>query len=130
MKRGKLTLAVMVLLSACASTPTPSLNPSVPIPSLATLSLPTLEFDSQGCADVGLDASLMGSPTDPRVAWLVDPTGGRIDILWPRGFTARFDPDLEVLDASGMVVYRARDRIRGGCVVDSQGGPLLITPGM
>ncbi len=130
MKRGKLTLALMVSLSACASTPTPSPVPSVPVSLLAAPSLPTLEFISQGCADVGFDAFLTGSAEDPRVTWLVNVSGKRIDILWPRGFSARFDPDLEVLDASGTVVYRAGDRIHGGCVQGEPNDPLLITPGM
>jgi hypothetical protein len=130
MERGKLTLAFVILLSACASTPTPTPTASLPVSYLPAPSLPTLEFVSQGCADVGLDAFLTGSAEDPRVTWLVNVSGKRIDILWPRGFSARFDPDLEVLDGSGLVVYRAGDRIHGGCVVDSQGGPLLITPGM
>jgi hypothetical protein len=59
---------------------------------------------------------------------MVDPTGGRHEIVWPYGFTARFDPDLAVLDASGKVVFRAGDPIDGGCVIGGAGSPLLILP--
>ncbi len=93
MKRGLLVATVVVLLAACGATPTPS------------PALPTLASDVSICAGVGTGATLAGSPTDPRVAWLVDPTGGRREIVWPPGFTARFDPDLAVLDASGKVVW-------------------------
>jgi hypothetical protein len=66
------------------------------------------------------------------VTWLVDvSTGGRGEIVWPPGFTARFDPDLAVLDASGKVVYRAGDHIDGGCVAGPNDNPaslLVIRP--
>ena len=114
MKRGLLVGTVAVLLAGCAATPAPSPT------------LPTLTSDVSICAGVGTIATLAGSPTDPRVAWLVGPTGGRREIVWPPGFTARFDPDLAVLDASGKVVYRAGDQITEGCVVGGDGSPLLI----
>ena len=103
-----------LLLAACGATPSPS--------------LPTLDSAINPCAGVGLGATLAGSPTDPRVAWLVYSQGGRSEIVWPAGFTARFDPDLAVLDASGKVVYRAGDHIDGGCVVGGVDSPLLILP--
>jgi hypothetical protein len=105
-------LGVVVLLAACSTTPSPS--------------LPTLATYSGGCRGVGLDATLAGSSTDPRVTWLVGSEGGRGEIIWPPGFTARFDPDLAVLDASGKVVYRAGDKIDGGCVVGPNPGGLLL----
>lgn len=58
--------------------------------------------------------------------------GGRRDIIWPPGFTARFDPDLRVLDASGTVVLSKGDQITGGCVAgppDNPGSLLVIRPG-
>ena len=118
MKRGLLVGTVVVLLSACDATPTPS------------PSLPTLASDINICAGVGTVATLAGSPTDPRVAWMVDPMGGRHEIVWPSGFTARFDPDLVVLDATGKVVYRAGDPINGGCATNLEGSPLLIVPAL
>lgn len=101
---------------ACGATPTPT--------------LPTLTMLAEDipCAGVGTEATLVGSRTDPRLAWMVDFQGGRHEIVWPRGFTARFDPDLAVLDASGKVVYRAGDRIDGGCVIGDSDSPLLILP--
>ena len=114
MRRGLLVGTVALLLGACGATPAPT--------------LPTLPTDVQACAGVGNDGTLAGSPTDPRVAWLAEPQGGRVEIVWPHGYTARFDPDLAVVDASGKVVYRAGDRPGGGCVIGDPGSPLLILP--
>jgi hypothetical protein len=92
--------------------------------------LPTVASDNGGCRDVGLDATLTGDPSDPRLAWLVAEQGQRIEIVWPPGYTARFAPRVEVLDAKGLVVFRDGDSVRGGCVTgpDAQ-GPLLIRSG-
>ncbi len=114
MKRGLLVWTVAVLLAACGATPRPS--------------LPTLDSDVQVCADVHLSGTLAGSSTDPRVAWLVLSNGARSDIVWPPGYSARFDPDLAVLDASGKVVYRAGDTVEGGCVVGGDDSPRLVGP--
>jgi hypothetical protein len=114
MKGAQLVLAMAFLLAACRATPPPS--------------LPTLAEDTQVCAGVGNDGTLTGNPRDPRVAWLAGPHGERTEIVWPPGFTARFDPDLAVLDASGQVVYRAGDQPGGGCVIGASGSPLLILP--
>ncbi len=113
MKAVLLGGTLAILLAACGASPTPT--------------LPTLSEDNPPCAGVGTEATLAGSHTDPRLAWMVDSQGGRHDIVWPRGFTARFDPDLAVLDASGKVVYRAGDKIDGFCV-RGEGRPVLILP--
>ena len=109
---------VATLLAACRATATPT--------------LPTLPMRAEDvvCAGVGNDGTLTGSPTDARLAWLAEPQDGRVEIVWPQGFTARFDPDLAILDASGKVVYRAGDRPGGGCVIGDTGSPLLILPPM
>jgi len=116
MKGAQLVLAMAFLLAACGATPIPTL------PTLTTFA------EDTACAGVGTAATLVGSPTDPRLAWLVDFQGGRHEAVWPRAFTARFDPDLAVLDPSGKVVYRAGDVIDGGCVTGSENA-LLILPG-
>lgn len=118
-----LVLVGALLLAGCESvTSAPS-----PLPSglYAVPTIDTGKFDA--CAGVGLaDARLTGSPEDPRVAWL---TGkyGRKDVVFPAAFTARFTPDLEILDAGGKVVARDGQVIEGGCVTSGDpSGPLLI----
>src|ERR1700693_3957017 len=104
--RGLAMVAILSALVACSVSPTPS-----------PVALPTLASDNGGCRGVGLvDSTLAGSPTDPRVTWLVSHGGVRSEIVWPPGFTARFTPHLEVLDAVGTVLFRAGDRISAGCV--------------
>jgi hypothetical protein len=80
-------------------------------------SLPTVAAWNGACAGIGLgEATLAGDRQDPYLAWLVYPDGERTDVVWPPGYSARFTPDLEILDASGRVVHRAGDVIDGGCV--------------
>ena len=102
-------IALAALLAACTT----------------TRPLPTLASYNGGYRGIGIDAVLAGDPNDPRVAWLE--WNGRRDIVWPPGFTARFAPNLQVLDGSGTVVFRAGDRISGGCAIGED--LLLIRPG-
>jgi len=47
--------------------------------------------------------------------------------VWPAGYTARFTPQIEVLDASRRVRYVAGDVIEGGCVTGPGiSGPLYV----
>jgi photosystem II stability/assembly factor-like uncharacterized protein len=108
-----------------ASATSPPLLPS-------TYALPTLESDNGWCRGVGLDAMLAGDPTDPHVAWLIDANGRRREVVWPPGLTARFDPELQVVDRSGAIVLRAGAHIDSGCTAgpsDDPGSLLLIRPG-
>ena len=111
--KALLALASLAVLSACAV-----VHP-----------LPRNDAWNGDCRGVGLDATLTGNPSDPRIAWLVASTGRRIDIMWPPGYTARFEPLLEVLNADGTVVFREGSNVTDGCVTgpDAQ-GPFLIHP--
>jgi hypothetical protein len=107
--RQSIGLGVLIVaLSACAGL--------VP----GTVSLPTDPKWPGGCGiGVGLDAILHGAPDDDRVAWAIDrSSGGRIDLVWPAGYSARFLPDLQVLDASGTVVAHEGDLVIGKCMGD------------
>ena len=118
-------LSALVLIglafAACDSAPSP-----VPTKASGSLVLPTINtraFDA--CAGVGTEAVLAGDANDPRVAWLLS-GGKRVDVVFPLGFSARFNPGLEVLDGSGAVVARGGDRIDGYCV--TAGPPLVLWP--
>jgi len=57
--------------------------------------------------------------------------GRRIDLVWPPGYSAQFNPGLEVLDERGKVLFRAGDIVQGGCVrgpQDDLGSVMLIRP--
>ena len=108
--------ALAVFLTACAQTYT----------------LPTVASDDGWCAGVGYNGVLRGDPDDPRVAWGETETRTnqgilRKELVWPRGYAARFTPQIEILDASRHVRYVAGDRIEGGCVTGpGASGPLYV----
>jgi hypothetical protein len=122
--RVLLVVGVAALVATCEASPTPSLSEAV--------ALPTLASDSGGCRGIGLAATLAGDPADPRVTWLIDDGGRRRELIWPPGYTARFAPKLQVIDASGTVVFVAGEPIDGGCTAgdaDDPGKLLLLRPG-
>ena len=116
MRLALLSLATaLVVLSGCAT---------------VTSSLPTLASWTGGCRGVGVEATLHGNLSDPRITWLTGSTGQRMDIVWPPGYSARFTPNLEVLDGNGNVVFREGSTVTGGCVTGPDlKGPLLVAAG-
>lgn len=57
--------------------------------------------------------------------------GFRKDLVWPPGYLARFNPQLEVLNEKAKVVFRQGDVVQGGCVkgpADNPGAVILIRP--
>ncbi len=82
--------------------------------------LPTLESFNGNCRGVGVDAVLHGDMAAPDVAWLTRRDGIRHDIVWPSGYRARFNPDLEVIDADGHIAFREGDRIDGACTAGTR----------
>lgn len=71
--------------------------------------------EDRACDGVGLvGATLHGSPTDPRLAWMEGPMG-RVELVWPRGYSARFNPQLEVLDDADQLIATERVPIIGAC---------------
>jgi hypothetical protein len=101
--------------SQASSTIETAAPPSAPIRVIDTSPRPSgLPF---ACAGVGLvDATLQGDPTDPRVAWIEMKEGGARDVVFPKGFTARFAPDLQVYDSNGQLRFRDGTSITGACV--------------
>ncbi|HJP87449.1 MAG TPA: hypothetical protein VJ850_00215 [Candidatus Limnocylindrales bacterium] len=101
---------------------------------LGAVALETIaDWDGFCAMGVGVDLTLHGSAADPRRAWGVDAsTGHRSELVWPDGYVARFDPALEVLDATGAVIAREGDLLVGTCVPISHVGalpdPLWIGP--
>ena len=71
---------------------------------------------------------MTGHPTDPRIVWLRKRNGPDVGtrLLWPPGWTARFIPQLEVLDETGNVVLTEGYEPQGGCVVGSGPDVLML----
>ena len=91
--------------------------------------LHTVDVAATTCAGVGLeDATIHGSASDLRVAWIELKGHGERQALFPSGFTARFSPGLEVLDARGNVVFREGDEITGACGGGADGSLLVGWP--
>lgn len=128
LRKGSLVLgsAVLTVIFAGCATSSPSSHPNTG-PAAVVLALPTVIVRGGACRGVGLaQATLRGDPSDTRVAWITTPSG-RVDVVFPFGFVARFNPRLEVLDGRGMVVARDGDAVSGACTTGSDaGGPLLI----
>lgn len=79
------------------------------------------------CGGVGyLGTSLHGSPDDPRLTWMVTMDGTRAELAWPVGFSARFAPELELLDAQGRVVAKEGSSVAGGCLVSHDPDVYLV----
>ena len=127
MVRSRLAVlgTVLIVLAACATHP-PSAEPTAAAPIAA---LPTIDLVGRACRGIGLDGTLSGNPSDPRVAWLATSVGRR-DVVFPAGFTARFTPGLEVLDGRGRVVAHQGTEITGGCTTgpNAQGPVLILVP--
>ena len=129
-----------IAVGACTAAPSPvsTHNPNEVSYSLAPLSADERPLPTQpppaysACGMVGFDATLAGSPTDPRLVWLMagsspyGSSGERIDVVWPSGYRVRFSPALEVLDDTDMVRLHGGDRVEGGCV--APGGLYLLEP--
>lgn len=121
-----ITYGLALALAACTTQPAPTpqraLGPGeqwVPV---------ARWVDSSGraeplCAGGGFvgEIRLRGSANDPRLVWMTWPDIGRIELAWPIGYSARFTPELELLDDSGRVVGREGTYVTGGCnIADSK----------
>jgi hypothetical protein len=105
-----LLIALVVGCGAAPGTTDPSVPSEVPtryeLPSIT----PPPGLDACAGEDTGVKLTLEGSPTSQPVAFA---RGGNRPTLirWPPGYSAVFDPDLEIIDPSLTVVARAGDEI-------------------
>lgn len=100
--------AAMLIAVACVG----------PLPSTSEPTPTRLLTDHPGpqptCAGAELSrATVRGRPDTPNPIWLevlVDGKTGRSHpTIWPAGYTARFDPDLQIIGPSGAVFAREGD---------------------
>ncbi len=87
-------------------------------PSAATVAIPTFgPLPSGECPAAQLAGlRLRGATSASPAAWVEDDQGKKLSIIWPNGFSARFDPSVSLIGPRGDVV--ARD----GDVLDLTGG--------
>jgi len=117
-------LLLAPLLFACTPAPQPITGSIIALPARGG-------GNEDGCesAGIGIAAVLRGSPSDPRVVWLENflDGGGRQEVVWPQGFSARFAPRLEVLDSGGRIVMREGDYVDSACA-RLEPGLLYLSP--
>ncbi len=116
-------LASLVLVAACdnsiherppEATPTRALGPGeqwVPFAPIREIAGGLVQCAGTGWSGAG--HLLTGSPTDPRLAWMN--AGDRQELEWPVGYSARFTPQLELLNEDGVVVGYEGTELAGGC---------------
>jgi hypothetical protein len=117
-------LALMVGACGQVNTPNPSL--SGPVASASGLAIAATATPvsagpvtirtfpvgpGSACDAIGVDEPVYGhlegsanEPDDP--VWLVAPDGTRMSIVWPSGFEAAFNPDVELSVAGGLVARK------------------------
>ncbi len=107
-----LTLAVAVASLGGCSFPAPSTDNRSSV-SVYLPTLPGLDGPAKPCAGVGLEDSVVhGMATAPDPVWLdTGRQARRTSVRWPAGFSARFAPQLEIIDTSGAVVAKEGDTL-------------------
>lgn len=55
--------------------------------------------------------TFQGAANDAERVWVMAPDGRRLSLVWPGGFTVRFEPDAVLYGPSGVAVARAGDPI-------------------
>lgn len=71
---------------------------------------------------------LRGDPTAFEPIWLEKPGGRHVSIVWPEGFTARFEPAAVLRDERGVAVARAGTLVTLGQVNDSSAAGTFADP--
>lgn len=114
-------LASLLLVAACTgapqATPSRSLGPGERWVPVANWTAGWFGGGQVLCAGVGYVAGtaiLHGSASDARLVWM-SRVGKRVELGWPVGYSARFTPQLELLDDQGVVVGREGSALTGGC---------------
>jgi hypothetical protein len=114
------TVAVLIVLptAACAAAETqPHSVITTDRDGLRTFSVVReLDGNPVACAAFTLadpvDGSLQGDPAGrPDTVWLEGPDGRHLSVVWPGGFTVRFDPAVSLVDDLGKVVASAGDPV-------------------
>lgn len=106
MRRSALTLAMLVVLSACTTIVPPDLR-------LVTRDEPS---GAAWCSGIELGTLRLGGDATAEVGrqtW-VDSERGRFWIVWPEGWTATFTPELRVFDASGTLTLVEGESFEAG----------------
>jgi hypothetical protein len=117
-----------VLWIDCRGVPPPSEPPAASL-TFRTADPPDPPASGEyGCAGVGFDpvvfhGSQVGADT---LVWVDDPNQRQVALVWPHGFSVRFDPQLQLLDGDGSIVARDGDTIELGGAFDPEYSNLFL----
>jgi hypothetical protein len=105
-----IVIGLALVLGGCSGEPQPAEAIHV---ALQTIEVPA----DMACGDVGFTTVLHGNPNAPDVAWLGQfPAGAEhFRLVWPTGYNAVFDPQLNVVDGNGHIQIREGDFVDGVC---------------
>jgi hypothetical protein len=110
---GYFAAACLLLVMGCApSTPT-SQEPSTASPTgseIAGFLLPAIPAALEAnpiCAGVGMSPlTLRGALVNDQAGVWAETRGPNVEVLWPRGYRARFEPELVIVNPAGMEIAR------------------------
>jgi hypothetical protein len=123
LRPATVALVGVLVLVGCSSNPWPGRS-FRPLNS-GEVPVRTLEPANVLCAGGGFDAVLRGAPGNPAETWITyDVDGRREEVVWPPGYSARFEPALLVFDESGTLIAREGSQVLGGCPMP--GGGFLV----
>jgi hypothetical protein len=115
--RWLMALVNLLFVFGCSSIETSPLPPTIE----GSIPLPAVQTHQDGheilCAGGGYvgRVELHGSRSNPAVTWITFPDGDRRDVVWPEGYTARFEPNLIVFTERGLIVASEGSLASGGC---------------
>lgn len=118
-------LAITVALSGCASTGAASGGSSIGLGEYALPAAPPGPEGDYACGDTPIYAVLDGDPKDSRITWAMQGTK-RIELDWLPGYRARFNPNLEILDERGDVIWHEGALIGWACWEGSDDLPFWV----
>ena len=104
-------VAAGVLVTACSSSPSPTVLPS---PTDGPIALQTFHMTGATCEVLPNRGTLVADPTSGLALMGTDASGAphRYGVFWPDVYSARWEGGTAtLLDASGNVVARAGDRV-------------------
>ena len=116
--RHAMLVAVSVLAVGCSAVEAPLLPPSAALPTVG----PPPAGAAEACpAALLAGARLHGDQSQTPPVWVVTPDGKPVSVVWHRRFSARFAPQVELLE-EGRVVAREGDLLDlGGGSADHLG---------
>ena len=99
-------VALAVAVASCANPP-----PSGSVLHLRAFAWSDRVLCNLAAAVSPVTGALEGDPADPELVWLRSADNQRLSIVWPAGFTVRFEPGATLYDENGVLVARAGDAV-------------------